>query len=137
MSGSCGHFSPKTAPRILMKLYMQLGYVQGKVLVPLAPLVIALFVRKAAGGSLSLASYRKENTRSNNSQFISPRKKISLSFACHYLLWSADDTYSNGAKWSNQQHSYELYCNGNLRNTKTTIFHMITKRMQHTKLKWL
>ena len=46
----------KTAPPILMKLYMYIGHVQGKVLVPLAPLVIAPFKRKAAGGRLHLAS---------------------------------------------------------------------------------
>ena len=51
----CAFFS-KTAPPILMKLCMWLGYVQGKVLVPLAALVIAPFKRKAAGGRLSLAS---------------------------------------------------------------------------------
>ena len=49
----------KTAPRILMKLCMQLGYVCVKVLVIVAGLVIAPFKRKAAGGRLNLASYNK------------------------------------------------------------------------------
>ena len=43
-------FFSKTAPPILMKLCMYVGYDQGKVLVPLAPLVIAPFKRKEAGG---------------------------------------------------------------------------------------
>ena len=44
-----------------MKLCILLWHSQGKVLVPLAPLVIAQFKRKAAGGRLSLASsYKKQ-----------------------------------------------------------------------------
>ena len=43
----------KTAPRILMKLCMQLGYGCPKDLVIVAGLVIARFKRKAAGGRLS------------------------------------------------------------------------------------
>ena len=52
-------FFSKTAPPILMKLCMYSGYTQGKVLVPLAPLVIALYKRKAAEGRFRMRVYVK------------------------------------------------------------------------------